>query len=657
MAANFKFPGVYPSIRDLSGVVAMNAVTTCAFVGEAEFGPINTPVLLSSLANYTDRFGSLNSRFGYAGYSLAVAAESINSHYFVRVVHTGTKDPGTGELIHEDTDASFGATSVLRNTSALPTPAPSDGFWYEEVLAAQQDSGALFNFGGVRDLDTAFIVVANDPNNRRFSVTVEDSTINENRASLISGISVEEESGDTGRVFATVTTAASVVDGLEVGMNITITRMSDPAYNGTFRVIDFTISGQTATVTYIARNPITFTPNFEVARIGRYPDDNQTTFTLNVFQTIGRVTQLLETFTFCTLYPARDNFGNSMFLEDMVNGSSNFIQVFVNPNWEDGTPEDEQIAIPQFFTTNAMLTGGQSGSKPTSADLNAGWEHFRDRSQIQVSLLMNSGYVNKGDYSYQSKMLEIAEHRRDCFCLFDIPMTETGFENAIDWRRNVQGFNSYRAAMSSPWVRTFDSVQGRANFVMCPSAYIAKVMGPHQPWVAPAGLNRAIIGSSTVSPTGLTQYYNDIEGGVLYTDNQINIVKRNPGAGFVNWGQRTMQARPSALDRINVARTIIFIETTLRDAARWHLFENNTSYNRMQITLQFSSFLDTVLTAEGIQRYVVICDESNNPPIVIANNQLVIDIYLWPTYTAEVIRLNTSVMGADTSVSVTSSAG
>ena len=217
--------------------------------------------------------------------------------------------------------------------------------------------------------------------------------------------------------------------------------------------------------------------------------------------------------------------------------------------------------------------------------------------------------------------------------------------------------NSYRAALSSPWVKTYDTVQGRANFVMCPSAFVAKLIGQAgDPWKAPAGPNRGIISSSTVSPTGLTQAYDPVIGGTLYADNQINCLIRDASAGYVNWGQRTLQQKPSALDRINVARTVIYIETILRDAARWHLFENNTPYERMQITLQFSSFLDTILSAEGIAAYKVICNDTNNTPIVIQNNQLVIDVILTPVYAAESIILNTTITGADSSVEITSSA-
>lgn len=650
--ANYKFPGVYASIRDLSGVVATNATTACAYVGEAEYGPINTPTLLTSAQDYTDRFGSLSSKYGYAGYSLAVAAESINEHYFVRVVPVGDPETPLEERVN---DAHWAAATVPADFSNKQFQ-PSTGYFYEEVEAAKKSNEAGLDSGlfGKEDFESAFMVLATDPNNRNFYVSISDSTINDNRAAaVLEPTTFEEESGDSGRTIVTVTVPSSVVDGIDLDSSIVVSRMSDSRLNGIFKVYDWSIEDQKAKVSYIVNEIITEV-NDSNARIGRYPDADQTTFTFSVLEKVGRVMQTLETYQYCTLYPSKDSYGNSMYLEDVINNSSNYVQVFVNKNF---TEEDPNAIIIPKFVEELPLTGGKSGTwsdmNKKYADLNAGWEYFRDRSQVNVSLLMNSGYVTKENVSYQSKMLEIAEARRDCFCLFDVPMTETAYEDAIDWRRNIQGFNSYRGAVSSPWVKTYDSVQGRSNFVMCPSAYIAKIMGGYDPWLAPAGLNRGILSASTVSPTGLTQYYNETQGGNLYADNQINCIIKNPASGYVNWGQRTLQAKPSALDRINVARTVIYIETILRDAAKYHLFENNTAYRRMQINLEFSGFLDTVLSAQGIQKYVVKCDETNNTATVIANNQLVVDIYLWPSYCAETILLNSIIQGSDVNVTVT----
>jgi len=652
--AAYRFPGVYPTIIDNSGIVVDNAVTSVGYVGESEYGPVFKPTLCSNLADYTNKFGRLNSRYGYAGYSLAVAAETISQHYFVRVVPTG--DPESSD---RSNDATWAAATILKKDSKAEAPV-SQGFYYEEIKAAEtaRDAGLESGMFSDDDFDSAVMFVATNPNNRKFFVTIADSTINENRAYVVSDVELEingdAESGATDvNTTVTVTVPSAPFAEAIVDDQIVVSRMDNSALNGVFPITAIIPSNDdTIKISYLV-DGAQESAGFANARVGMYPANNQTTFSVTVSEKVGRVITSLETFTYCTLYPAQDNFGNSTYIEDVINGSSDYIQVFVNKNFEQEDPD--AIIIPQNVA-GVELAGGKSGNwTDVSAKYKAlcdAWELFRDRSQLAVSLLVNSGYVLKGNVSYQAKMLEIAEARRDCFCLFDCPMTETSMEDLIDWRRNIQGMNTYRAALSAPWVKTYDSVQGRANFVMCPSAYVAKIMGAYDPWMAPAGLNRGIIGSSTVSPTGLTQYYDDTVGGNLYTDNQVNCIIRNAGTGYVNWGQRTLQQKPSALDRINVARTVIYIETVLRDAAKWKIFENNTAYNRMQITLQFNAFLDTILSQDGIGGYRVICSEENNTPQVIANNQLKIDIYLLPTYCAEFILLQTTVDGATTTTMV-----
>ena len=654
--ANYKFPGVYASINDLSGVISTAAVTTCAYVGEAEYGPVLKPTLLSGLGMYTNRFGALSPRYGYAGYSLAVASDTINSHYFVRVVPVGDPNAPAEERIN---DATWAAATVLVKDNKDPQPI-SEGYWYEEITAAENARDAGFDSGLFKedDFKSAFMIVATNPNNKKYYVSVVDSTINDNKASAVvapttfeisSGSSESETSAQT---IVTVSVPASIVDGLEEGDYIAVSRMTNQALNGVFKVYDWVVDEQVARVSYIVDGIQTQT-NDSNARIGKYPDENQTTFTVNVYEKVGRVMSQVESFEYCTLYTSKDSYGNSMFVEDVINGNSKYIQVFVNKNFTNGDPD--AIVIPSEVTY-LPLTGGQSGTWADASskmkDLCNAWDLFKDRIQYSVSLLMNSGYVNKSEVSYQSKMLEVAEYRRDCFCLFDAPSTTVDSESLLDWRKNVQGFVSYRGATFAPWVKTYDSVQGRAGFMMCPSAYVAKIMGSYDTWIAPAGLNRGGLSNSTVSPTGLAAYYDDTTGGVLYADNQINCLVRNTGAGYYVWGQRTCQAKPSSLDRINVARTVIYIETILRDAARWHVFENNTSYERNQIELQFSSFLDTIMAAGGIQNFTVICNDSNNPDIVKDNNQLVVDIYIWPTKTAEVIILRTNLMNGETTVSM-----
>jgi phage tail sheath protein FI len=625
---DYKFPGVYPTITDLSQVVSANSVISCAYVGMAEFGPINKPTLITNVKGFNQKFGKLDPKYGYEGFSLAVAADTINQHYFVRVV---------GE------DARFGAAKFASEDTNVTQP--TEGYTADEVKNAQLDSNALF----ANDSNSAFIVVANDPNDRQIHITIENSTINENKnhKTLSTGY-------DASKVMAYITLAEdkSLSDEQKKTrfakgdiINVTNTVSSSGTqvaeYDGKFVVEEF--DGDK--VWYKTTNVPTIV-SASGSRVQKMVPDNETTFRVKVLETSGKTTTTVETYDYVTLYPAKDNYGNSMFVEDVINGESNYVQIFVNGNIEDKYVPAE--------VENITLVGGNGGSKPEAKAYIDGWKLFNDRSQYNINLLVGAGNVQEDNYAIQSAMLEVAEKRRDCFCLFDTPVTETTADEALEWRKDVQGFNSYRGAIFSPWVKTFNAVQGKKNFLMPPSAYIAKIIGAcGDPWIAPAGPNRGQITSSIVTPTALTDYYDDTEGGVLY-DKQINCIIKD-AVGYTNWGQKTLQQKPSALDRINVARTVMYIETTLRDAARYHLFENNTAYERMQITLQFNNFLDEILNAGGLSKYTVVCDTSNNTPQVIQNNQLVIDIYLWPVYCAEVIKLNTIVMGADAQVSVTSS--
>lgn len=662
MANNYKFPGVYSNINDLSTVVSINATTACAYVGEAEFGPVFKPTLLTSLSDYMSRFGTLSSKYGYAGYSLAVASETIPEHYFVRVVPTGD-----GE-----NDARWASAGVLEAHSSLKeSELAKNGYTYSEITEREEkrDAGMDPNIFSDSDEDNAMVIVASNPNNRNFLIGIEDTTVNTNKTYVIEydcDPQINDESGDSYTTVTAKVPAAFIEDyELAIGDPILTSRMGNDALNGTFTIEK--LDEKNNKIVFTARGYIEKPEDKLVkkARMCRYPESSDTSFSVTVYEKNGKTISALENFDVCTLFPAIDSYGNSTFVEDVINSKSNYIQVFANPRFAENT----EYFAPRFYTSSGNvlteadllpLKNGKSGTWGNDTDrkykdLVQGWEQFRDRTQVSVSLLMNCGYVTENHLEYQAKMLEIAEDRRDCFCIFDTPMTETAFEDLRDWRFDEQVFTSYRAANCAPWVRAYDSIQGRSNFIMCPSAYMAKIMGTNDPWKAPAGLNRGVLSSGTISPTGLTQNYNSIQGGILYADKQINCIVKDAAAGYVMWGQKTLQSKASAMDRINVARTVIYIETILRDAVRYHLFENNTTYERTQITLQLNSFLNTILSADGIQKFQVKCDSENNTAAVIAQNQLVIDVYLWPSYCAEVITLNLNVEGSDVSVSVSSS--
>lgn len=724
MAIVGNFPGVYPTITDLSQVVNANSVTSCAYVGEAEFGPINTPTLITNKKGYVDRFGAIKSKYGYMGYSLAVAADSIGQHYVVRVVNEET--------------ARYGVANVpLTGKSEVK---PDEGLKISDVESADKDSGYLFKTvteqSVTYDKDNAFKIVSQNPNNKDIRVEIEDSTINTNKQyrSLKTTIADNQvkatiseegtiEEGDTiivtcpqwtmvdpqdqsdqpykkeftvssiaktyyftpsvtaggsnyvvGDILtltgATLSTGSDLqceVTAVEGGVVKSVKVLTGSDYNnvtaataaGFETTYEGAGSGCTIAIYNSVKSNVVVYADTEAhspetpddLRILKYPSKDETTFSVTVLEIKNKKPETVETFPYVTLFDAKDQYGNSIFVEDVINGRSTYIKIYANPNIIND--EETPNPIPVFGTYKVDYA--TSGNSPEMSELVKAWDLFLDRTQTTVTLLMNCGYINEAENSYQQAMLKVAEKRRDCFCLFDVPSTATESDLVLDWRKNSNGMNTYRGAVFTPWVKSYDSENGKRNFNMCPSAYIAKIMGASgKPWIAAAGPNRGYYTSSVVSPTGLTSYYDEDTGGVLY-QNQLNCGIKDI-AGYANWGQKTLQMKPSALDRINVARTVIYIETTLRDAARYHLFENNTAFERMQITLQFNQFLDEVLNGGGLTRYQVVCDDSNNTPYIIQNNQLVIDIYLWPVYTTEFIALNTIVMGADAEITISSNA-
>jgi len=105
----------------------------------------------------------------------------------------------------------------------------------------------------------------------------------------------------------------------------------------------------------------------------------------------------------------------------------------------------------------------------------------------------------------------------------------------------------------------------------------------------------------------------------------------------VVFGQKTLLKKPSAFDRINVRRLFLNLETATRDTAKFFVFEPNTYFTRTQVINTLSPIFDAAKNTEGVYDYLIVCDERNNTPDIIDNNELKVDIYIKPVRTAEFI--------------------
>jgi len=163
------------------------------------------------------------------------------------------------------------------------------------------------------------------------------------------------------------------------------------------------------------------------------------------------------------------------------------------------------------------------------------------------------------------------------------------------------------------------------------------------PWLAPAGTRRGLVDNAFQLGylDGITGIFQTLSVGqalrdVLYP-NHINPITFIPGVGIVNFGNLTLQLTPTALDRINVARLVAFIRARLVVIGKQYLFEPNDQITRTEISNSITSLLLDIVAKRGIYDYLVVCDNTNNTPTTIDQNQLWVDIAIEPVKAVEFI--------------------
>ena len=242
------------------------------------------------------------------------------------------------------------------------------------------------------------------------------------------------------------------------------------------------------------------------------------------------------------------------------------------------------------------------------------------------------------DCSAASTLISIAENRGDAF----VPVSAGKYGTSITGANtNAAGQSSNYAAAYYPWVQLFSSGLGKG--VWCPPAtVIPGVLAFNDQasaeWFAPAGLNRGGVGSVLSAERKLSQADRDS----LYQAN-VNPLATFPGEGVVVFGQKTLQKKSTALDRVNVRRLLIALKGFIGQVGNNLVFEQNTIATRNRFLAQVNPYLESVVQRQGLFAFKVVMDDTNNTPDVIDRNQLVGQIYIQPTKTAEFIILNFNV--------------
>jgi len=254
-----------------------------------------------------------------------------------------------------------------------------------------------------------------------------------------------------------------------------------------------------------------------------------------------------------------------------------------------------------------------------------------------------------------NRFVEFAEKKRkDHMCILDplrhifvqgingtvLSDKSKNFSQHVYWplRHIYQSINTSYGAVYGNWAKTFDGQLGRNVWVPMSgylSATYANTDANFQPWFAPAGFTRGVLSGIADIAIYPKQKHRD----QLYKIN-INPIANFPNDGFTVFGQKTLQAKPSAFDRVNVRRLFLYLEKATRATAKYFIFEPNTLFTRTQVSNVLAPIFDRAKNTQGLYDYLLICDERNNTPDVIDQNEMVIDIYIKPVRAAEFILVN-----------------
>jgi len=366
---------------------------------------------------------------------------------------------------------------------------------------------------------------------------------------------------------------------------------------------------------------------------------------------------ILEVYPFVSkASDAVDGNGQSTYYKNVILNQSKYIYAMDPVDYANTSSTWGQTSVTNFArTANASysftLTNG-ADSAVQDNDYIFGYNLLSNKDLVDISLLMTGG----ADVTLQQYVIDnivtpagsLEGRSGDCLAFISPPysavVNQSGNEttNIQNWLTTLSRSSSY-VVVDSGWKYMYDKYNNVYRYIplngdiagLC--VYTDSV---RDPWYSPAGFNRGNIKNVVKLAWNPRQSQRDL----LYPQG-VNPVVSFQGNGTVLYGDKTLQAKPSAFDRINVRRLFIVLEKSIALAAKYSLFEFNDSFTQAQFVAMVSPFLRDVQGRRGIYQYRVVCDSTNNTPQVIDNNQFVGDIYVKPARSINWIQLNFIAVG------------
>jgi len=255
--------------------------------------------------------------------------------------------------------------------------------------------------------------------------------------------------------------------------------------------------------------------------------------------------------------------------------------------------------------------------------------------EFDINMMVLPGVIHGTHSTVTNHAINKVEDRADTFLILDAAKYGDSVDTVTS---NVSSLDSNFTATYYPWVKVIDENTNRPTWVP-PSVVLPGVIAFNDEvafeWFAPAGLNRGGLADVVEAQTRLTHSERD----KLY-ENRVNPIATFPGQGVVVFGQKTLQGKPSALDRVNVRRLLIALKKFIASTSRFLVFEQNTTATRNRFLNVVNPFLEDVQSNSGLSAFRVVMDDTNNTPDEVDRNRLIGQIFIQPTRTAEFIVLD-----------------
>jgi len=668
-------PGVLARENDQSFIGARPVTYGAAIIGPATKGPVGIPTAVSTFSQYEAIFGStVESGSQFYTYLNSISARNYfaqggESLLMTRVV-SGSFDGASSSIPSSITEGRLvtGVDALLSSINLSP------------VINITGSTGGVVNnvpvAGGLGNSAIASIEIAAQD---------IDATVSTISSITITTEGIAYEVGDVIN-FTSESLGATKPNGED--LTITLTD-SDIQNTGSFTIKTISegvnmnnsqvVDGANGTLTNGTKDNI----RWEVASVNTASGQ----FSLLVRRGNDTATSktVLETYNNLSLDPTAPNYISNVigdtYYEVAQDGTDYYVKTLGNYPQRSAYIYVENVnkPTPQYFDNNGQAKSEFTSSLP-NISVNGGSGSFSGATGDQVTAtnspvkfnenittgniqgLIMDNYTqsinllsNSDDYQFNvitapglnsqqhsntvTRLVSLAQGRTDCLAVIDVAAYNSQI-NAVT--TEATKYDSSYAAAYWPWLQTVDAGTGQTVWAPA-STYIPAVYAftdaSSDPWFAPAGLIRGALGSVVRAERKLTSGNRD----TLYEAN-VNPIATFPGSGVVVFGQKTLQKRASALDRVNVRRLLIALKGYISQVSDNLVFEQNTNATRNNFLANVNPYLESVQQRQGLYAFKVVMDATNNTPDVIDRNELVGQIYLQPTKTAEFVILDFNVL-------------